>query len=134
MIELLRRMHDEDDVSFDRICVLSPFRDVVNQADRNIRDKFGADAFPEKQIGTVHTMQGRETDVVVLVLGTDPSPSKRARDWAARPPNLLNVAVSRARRRLFIIGSLAEWGEIQNFSEAARVLPTVKFETGARTE
>jgi hypothetical protein len=66
---------------------------------------------------------GKEADVIVLVLGTDASPAKKARDWAARPANLLNVAVSRARRRLFIIGDHAEWRDAPNFSEPARVLP-----------
>jgi superfamily I DNA and/or RNA helicase len=68
-------------------------------------------------------MQGREADVVVLILGTDPSPAKKARDWAARPANLLNVAVSRARRRLFIIGDHEERRDVPNFQDAARVLP-----------
>lgn len=55
----------------------------------------------------------------MLVLGTDPSPAKKARDWAASPVNLLNVAVSRARCRLFVIGSYDEWRAAPNFSVLA---------------
>jgi superfamily I DNA and/or RNA helicase len=36
--------------------------------------------------------------------------------------NLLNVAVSRARRRLFVVGSHAEWSVAPNFSVLARDL------------
>ena len=123
LLGVLRRLRDGYDVSLDRIYVLSPFRDVVSQCRRLGRDQLGEYQWADKQIGTVHTMQGREADVVVLVLGTDPSPAKKARDWAARPANLLNVAVSRARRRLFIIGDCEEWRDVPNFHEAARVLP-----------
>ena len=67
-------------------------------------------------------MQGREANVVVLVLGTDRSRAKKAPGWAARPANLLNVSVSRARRRLFVIGDYEEWRQAPNFGEIARVL------------
>jgi hypothetical protein len=73
------------------------------------------DDFIRHHIGTVHTMQGREADVVVLVLGADKSPARKARDWVGDPPNLLNVAVSRARRRLFVIGDYEEWANAPNF-------------------
>jgi superfamily I DNA and/or RNA helicase len=59
--------------------------------------------FAMKNVGTVHTVQGREADVVVLVLGSAAS-AAAARRWAAEKPNLLNVAVSRARRRFYLIG------------------------------
>jgi superfamily I DNA and/or RNA helicase len=83
----------------------------------------GLAEFIDDRIGTVHTMQGKEADVVVIVLGTDPNPAKKARDWAASPVNLLNVAVSRARRRLFVIGNYAEWSVAPNFSVLAATLP-----------
>ncbi len=46
-------------------------------------------------------MQGRESKVVVLVLG---GTSAGARSWAAKRPNLLNVALTRARQNFFVIG------------------------------
>jgi superfamily I DNA and/or RNA helicase len=60
-------------------------------------------------------IQAKEADVVILVLGTDQTPGRRARDWVGAPPNLLNVAVSRARRRLYVIGSYPEWQPAPNF-------------------
>jgi hypothetical protein len=124
---ILERLHAEYEVSLDRIYVLSPFRDVVNRCRSLVRDAEklrGKDLkeFIDDHIGTVHTMQGKEADVVVLVLGTDPNPAKKARDWAASPVNLLNVAVSRARCRLFVIGSYDEWSGAPNFSVLAATL------------
>jgi hypothetical protein len=125
---ILERLHVENEVRLDRIYVLSPFRDVVSRCRNVVRAAEelhgkGLAEFIDDRIGTVHTMQGKEADVVVIVLGTDPNPAKKARDWAASPVNLLNVAVSRARRRLFVIGNYAEWSVAPNFSVLAATLP-----------
>jgi AAA domain len=104
----------------DEIRVLSPFRQVGEEA-----RKLHQEIFPEvgqqqrKQwVGTVHTMQGKEADVVVLVLGTHPD-QVSARRWAAARPNLLNVAVSRARRRLYVVGNRNSWCSLNYFSTLA---------------
>jgi superfamily I DNA and/or RNA helicase len=110
--KLLQRLVDEG-IAVDQIRVLSPFRNVINEAKRVHRSVFStrhteAAAAAERWVGTVHTMQGKEADVIILVLGGDPGrPGVRA--WAAERPNLLNVAVSRARRRLYVIGNRRLW-------------------------
>lgn len=61
------------------------------------------------RIGTVHTVQGREAEAVILVLGA-PNPNQAgARGWAGRRPNLLNVAVTRAKEVLYVIGNRELW-------------------------
>jgi superfamily I DNA and/or RNA helicase len=72
--------------------------------------------------GTIHTAQGREADIVVIVLGGDP---RRTGDkaWAAEKPNLLNVAVSRSRRRLYVIGNHDVWSPHKHFKTLAERLP-----------
>lgn len=57
-------------------------------------------------IGTVHTFQGREADEVILLLGCD-SDSTRSANWVNR--NIVNVAVSRARYRLYAVGDARVW-------------------------
>jgi AAA domain len=121
--EILERLAHAD-VPVGQIRVLSPFRQVVAGA-RNEYSK----VFPEVtgkerdgSVGTVHIMQGKEADVVILILGTHPDQS-RSRSWAAGTPNLLNVAVSRARRRLYVIGNRQTWGSLSYFAVLAAHLP-----------
>ncbi|WP_404962454.1 DEAD/DEAH box helicase [Streptomyces sp. 147326] len=115
---VLERLRDEGGVDLGRdVFVISPFRQVVAGAKRVCRD-----LMPAERVGTVHTTQGKEADVVILVLGTDPGRAG-ARAWAASRPNLLNVAVSRAKRRLFVIGNLDAWRDQRFFSTLAEALP-----------
>ena len=46
-----------------------------------------------------------------------------ARRWAGGEPNLVNVAVSRAKRRLYVVGSRVSWREAGVFSVLAANLP-----------
>ncbi len=96
--------------------VLSPF---VTVADR-LRELVGNDPllatwlghggeWARQRIGTVHTAQGREAEAVILVLGAPLAMQEGARLWAGRRPNLLNVAVSRAQERLYVVGNRALW-------------------------
>lgn len=99
------------------IFVISPFRSVADAAQRLIEahrweDRLRAD--------TVHAFQGQEADVVVLVLGSTPGkPGRLQRRWAARPANLINVAVTRAKSDLIIIGNMRDWCAEPLFAIAA---------------
>jgi superfamily I DNA and/or RNA helicase len=46
--------------------------------------------------------------------------------WAAEKPNLLNVAVSRARRRLYVIGNHDVWSGHRYFETLADQLPATE--------
>ncbi len=77
------------------------------------------------RVGTVHTV--RAGDVVILVLGGDPGASGAqgrpdARAFATQAPNLLNSAVGRARRRLYVIGNRELWESQPYFEVLARRL------------
>ncbi|WP_311669704.1 DEAD/DEAH box helicase [Streptomyces chisholmiae] len=96
------------------VFVVSPFRDVVHGLGRVVSGRLGTQRY-----GTVHTTQGKEADIVILVLGTGAG-QVRSRDWAAQKPNLLNVAVTRARRRLIVIGDLDAWSRHRYFKDLAQ--------------
>ena len=52
---------------------------------------------PYERVGTIHTVQGREAEAVIFVLGAPNADQTGARAWAGKEPNLLNVAVTRAK-------------------------------------
>ena len=99
--------------------VISPFRRVAQACSRRLRDA----GWRSIECGTVHTFQGKEAHVVFLVLGTARGQAgSGARSWAARNPNLLNVAITRAKCRLYVIGDASEWGGQPYFGQLLRAL------------
>lgn len=98
------------------IFLISPFRAVVSQ----LRDI--ARRFPGIKAGTIHTVQGKEARAVILVLGGDPR-REGAKAWAASAPNLINVAVSRAKQRLYVVANRHAWERYAYFDECAARLP-----------
>ena len=62
-----------------------------------------------ERVGTVHTVQGREAETVFFVLGAQSPSQNGARAWAGGRPNLANVAVTRARSALYVIGNSELW-------------------------
>jgi hypothetical protein len=76
-----------------------------------------------ERIGTVHTVQGREAEAVILVLGAPHPTQTGARGWAGGRPNLLNVAVTRAKEVIYVIGNRQLWKEAGLFQELDKRLP-----------
>jgi superfamily I DNA and/or RNA helicase len=76
----------------------------------------------ERRVGTVHTFQGKEAEAVILMLGAGRGAKAGSRVWAGETPNLLNVAATRAKRVLYVVGNRTEWQGAGVFAEAARML------------
>ncbi|MFV2115775.1 AAA domain-containing protein [Micromonospora sp. LOL_025] len=104
------------DFDMSEVMVIGPFRDVAREVSQRAR------RYPGLVAGTVHTAQGKQADIVVLVLGGAPD-RVGARRWASSKPNLLNVAVSRAKRRLYVIGDRQAWSTLRYFEVLAAELP-----------
>ncbi|WP_033069425.1 DEAD/DEAH box helicase [Thalassospira australica] len=75
-----------------------------------------------EHVGTVHTVQGREAAIVFFVLGAQDSSQNGARNWAGSKPNLVNVAVTRAKASLYVIGNRSLWKTAGVFSVLDRYL------------
>lgn len=130
-VDLLGRLFDarvdEPDIYF-----ITPFRNVANKLRQHLRSApqtsqrlpGQGNEWLANRVGTVHTFQGKEAEAVVLVLGAPSEASAGARYWAGGSPNLLNVAVSRAKRRLYVIGKHAAWKDIGVFRTLAELLPS----------
>lgn len=93
------------------LALISPFKVVGKQ----LKELVEQSRYKGIKVGTIHTMQGKEANIVILVLGGHSS-QPGAKQWASARPNLLNVAVSRAKYRLFVIGNKTEWGRHPYFS------------------
>lgn len=109
LLELLKHKG----VSSDDISVLTPFVDVCELARRH-----------NLQAHTVHTMQGRQARIVIFVLG---GKRKGARIWASIKPNLLNVALTRAKENFFVIGDYQAWSNLEHFNYLAQKIRKVNF-------
>ena len=79
----------------------------------------------KEHCGTVHTFQGKEADEVILVLGCDSSIGSGAAKWVGQKPNIINVAVSRAKYRLYVVGDYSQWSSIPNVMVVCKHLKRV---------
>lgn len=111
LLALLR----EDGVETKDISVITPFTDVRNKLKRIVGNKM--------VFGTIHTMQGKEAPVVIMVLGGNTAGSG-ARNWAVSEPNLLNVAATRAKWRFYVIGDRNDWKNRALFCDVMDLLPS----------
>lgn len=77
----------------------------------------------DERIGTIHTVQGRQAEAVFFVLGAPNADQVGAREWAGKEPNLLNVAVTRAKEAVYIIGNRQLWRSAGVFGDLDMLLP-----------
>jgi hypothetical protein len=110
-----------------RLFVISPFRSVADEIRKLLCQDLGARGLGERasawgkmSVGTVHTFQGKEQETVVLALG---GTSDAAIRWASGSPNILNVAVTRAKRRLYVVGDRTRWMNASELVGELDVLP-----------
>ena len=103
--DIQKRIKEDPSIASD-IYVISPFRNVAKKLSEALisinfvkKDKNGK---PEN-VGTVHTFQGKEAKIVYFVLGADKDSAGSAR-WAVSTPNIVNVAVTRAKDEFYVVG------------------------------
>lgn len=107
--------------------VITPYKDVGTEFGAMLRQRFARVEDVSRMAGTVHTFQGKEADVVILLLGGNPDKQGAVSFYAGneQSPNLLNVALTRAKKRLYVVGDLKMWtANSSTFRELAARLAT----------
>lgn len=115
--------------------IISPFRDPVRNLKRLLLGRAGAlnkipdgGDWADGHVGTIHTFQGKEAESVILLLGAGRGAKDGSRVWAGQTPNMLNVAATRAKRSLYVVGNRELWKSAGFFADAARALPSIDAE------
>ncbi len=82
----------------------------MEQATRLAGKDADIEDFANDCIGTVHTFQGKEASVVIFCLAASKIRNTSGGiKWVNSKPNLINVAVTRAKNHLFVVGNYEDW-------------------------
>lgn len=108
--QIIRYVRDNPNES---IGIITPFanqRALINDRLREI----GRNDVP---CGTVHAFQGDEKDVILFSLGLSDTTEVKTYDWLKNNRELLNVATSRAKNQLILLGSEKNLKRLHGMSE-----------------
>lgn len=123
--EFLKRvMIAANDVKLtEELFIISPFT-AVKSCIANILRKISVNNLNLKKeewenvineiVGTIHSFQGKQANNVIICLGADKD-SEGAVRWASSEPNILNVALTRAKYRVIVVGDKNLWGKHKYF-------------------
>jgi AAA domain len=127
---VLKLLHELQLLAPPDLYIVTPFVIVQDNLRKLLRDSGVVEnwaddpnAWVRERVGTVHTVQGREAEAVILVLGAPSAQQIGARNWAGAQPNLLNVAVTREKEVLYVVGNRALWKQAGLFRELDVRLP-----------
>ncbi len=98
-----------------RSALFAPLKKAISRYHRDLSINQIND-WLKSHIGTVHTFQGKEAKGVIMCLGIDEK-TQGAAQWASSKPNLLNVALTRAKHRFVAIGDKNIWLKQPYFKE-----------------
>lgn len=116
--ELLEDYYKEHE-KLPNLFIITPFREIRDCIREEIKSHFEKSeldyegkelsAWVENNIGTIHSFQGKEANEVILILGCDLKlkNTRVVEDFVNT--NLINVAVTRAKYRLCVIGDIRVW-------------------------
>lgn len=120
---------------FPNLYIISPFKSVVygirnyikeystQNLDSYLNKTAKKDDWIKEKIGTVHTFQEKEANEVIFLLGCDAGKEAAgAVRWVNS--NIVNVAVTRAKYRLYVIGDSKAWEPNRFVCEMKAVMDT----------
>jgi hypothetical protein len=106
------------------VYVISPFVTVKFACEDMIKNIRITGVKSHVKCGTIHTFQGQEAEIVFLLLGSNPA-KDGAREWVTESPNMINVALTRAKKRFYMIGNKKLWGRKKYINQFGDLLPAV---------
>lgn len=96
------------------IAVVSPFQRQAQLIDEEVTNRAGIPRERLKAVefisSTAHSLQGDERDVIIFSLCSNDSMPQGCLNFVAKDPNIFNVAVSRARASLIVVGD-RDWAK-----------------------
>nr|WP_245908528.1 AAA domain-containing protein [Pseudosporangium ferrugineum] len=120
----VRRLREE--YPYASIGVVTPLAEQQRVLDRALR---AADVGGELVCATIHKFQGSEKDIMVVSPVGAHGISDRTRGWLADQTNLWNVAITRARSQLIVVGDRSWWSG-QRGLLAVLAVPVVREAAG----
>lgn len=135
--ELIQKLRARN-AEFKDIFIITPFTSVAHGLKTymqsisddivNWTDKDNKSGWLKDNIGTVHTFQGKEAKVVIYMLGCQSDGTANgAIKWVNA--NNVNVAFTRAKEYIYVIGDATKWAELnKNLAFAQRYLPIYTLE------
>lgn len=117
--QIKQHFQDVEESELPSIFIITPFTAVksalITLVNKRLNKEIkGIKKLAHTSIGTVHTFQGKEADIVYFVTGTDAT-TDGAANWSCMKPNLLNVAATRAKKQFYVVGDLQRFKEKQYY-------------------
>lgn len=97
------------------IGIISPFRNQTLLIQNKINE---LSINKNVKVGTVHKFQGQEKDVILLSLAIGKDSYKGSYDWIKDNKQLINVATTRAKEQLIVVGDKLSIDNLSNGEEA----------------
>ena len=92
-------VRDIKEKQYSNVGVITPFRNQANL----LREALNQAGLTQVDVGTVHTFQGDEKDVIYLSSGITRQTHEKSYDWLRNNQELINVATTRAKNRFILV-------------------------------
>ncbi|OPX42466.1 viral (superfamily 1) RNA helicase [Ruminiclostridium hungatei] len=89
-----------------KIGIVTPFKNQVKLIEKYVH---------KIEVGTVHSFQGQEKEIIILCSAIDDSKKNNGVGFVGRKPNFLNVAFTRAKKQLIVIGNYEVYKNSNNY-------------------
>lgn len=131
--ELIKSIKQDIKLKNYSIGVVTPFKAQVEVISEMLDNSIGLIGIT---VDTVHRYQGDERDIMIFSTVIGNGISEGAIRWVESPPNLINVAVTRAKEALFVVGDIEQCtkqngilGQLAKYVETVQLLrKTSEFE------